>query len=87
MSEKIFIDGMIVKNAKPSFVKCRLSFKVDKFGAFLLQHEKDGWVNIDVKESKNGKLYAELDTWKKDQKQEPEPQETPDYGVGDDAPF
>jgi len=85
MSEKVFIEGMIVKDAKPDFVKCRISIKVDDFGAFMLKHEKDGWVNIDVKESKKGKLYAELDTWKKEQ----EPKAESPYGVdqGENPPF
>jgi len=29
----------------------------------MRQHHKEGWVNIQVKRSKGGKLYAELDTW------------------------
>ena len=31
--------------------------------AFLSQHQKNGWVNIDVKRSKSGSYYMELDTY------------------------
>ena len=68
MAEQTFINGMIVKrnpNA-PDFVKCSLSFKVDEFIEFAKQHGNDGWLNADVKESKNSKLYASLNDWKPD---------------------
>ena len=63
--EKIFVDGMIVKrnpNA-PDFVICSLSLKCEELVAFMRKHHKDKWVNIQVKQSKGGKYYAELDTW------------------------
>ena len=70
--DKIFVDGLIVKppheNA-PEFVKLRLSMKVGELTAFLLQHQRDGWVNCDIKVSKGGKIYAELDTWQPTQGQ------------------
>jgi len=63
--EKIFADGLIVKRKEnaPDFVKHNLAFKVDDFVKFLRDNDKKGWVNVDVKESKGGKLYAELDTF------------------------
>ena len=63
--EKIFVDGMIVKrnpNA-PDFVICSLSLKCEELVAFMRKHHKDKWVNVQVKQSKGGKYYAELDTW------------------------
>ena len=33
--EKVFVEGMIVKEAKPDFVLCKLSIKVDEFAAFM----------------------------------------------------
>jgi hypothetical protein len=64
--EKIFTDGLIFKlpheNA-PTYVKGKLSIKTGEFKKFLDKHNKDGWVNIDLKVSTAGKAYAELDTW------------------------
>jgi hypothetical protein len=59
-------DGMILKRPHenaPDFVKLRVSFKVSEMVAFLQQHEREGWVNGDIKVSKGGKFYASLDTW------------------------
>ena len=63
--EKVFVDGMIVKRRDnaPDFVICNLSLKGAELVEFMRQHQKDGWVNVQVKRSKGGKLYAELDTW------------------------
>ena len=64
--ETIFVDGMMVKRRDnaPDFVVCNLSFKVEEIKAFLDQHQRDGWVNADIKVSKGGNLYAALDTWR-----------------------
>ena len=67
-----FVDGLLVKaphpNA-PSFVKASISIKVEDLGKWLREKFKAGneWVNIDVKESKAGKWYAAVSTFKKDQ--------------------
>ena len=63
MSEKNFVNGMIVKDAKPDFIKCKLSVKCGEFLEYMKQNAKDGWLNIEIKEARSGKLYAELDTW------------------------
>jgi len=60
MSEVKFIDGLIVKEGKPDFVKAKLSFKIEEFAKFVKENAKDGWLNIDILESKNGKLYGKL---------------------------
>lgn len=60
-----FIDGLIAKrseNAK-DFQIVKLSFKVEEFQKFLTNNNKKGWMNVDVKRSKAGKIYASLDTW------------------------
>ena len=72
MEDKIFIDGMIFKaphEKAPEFIKGTLSVKCEDFLAFMKVHSNKGWLNIDLKESKNGKYYAELNTWNPDQKQ------------------
>ena len=68
MSEKNFVDGLIVKrNEKaPSFIIAQLSFKVGDFTHYCGNNSKNGWLNVDVKLSKGGKYYAELNTWTKE---------------------
>ena len=71
-TEKVFAQGLIVKRREnaPSFVTCSLSVKADEFKAFIDQHQSNGWVNLNVKQSQGGKYYAELDTWKPNQEAE-----------------
>jgi hypothetical protein len=66
MSDIIFADGIIAKRSDnaPEYVLVNLSIKVDEAVAFLQQHQSNGWVNLQVKRSKQGKIYAALDTWK-----------------------
>lgn len=71
MSEVEFVDGLIVKQPHekaPEFIKAKLSIKRADLGNWL-RGKQDEWINIDIKESKSGKWYAEVDKWK------PEPQE------------
>ncbi len=67
MSEQpTFLDGLIVKRPHekaPDFVKCQLSFKVDEFIDSLKKNTKNGWVNCDMKVSKDGKLYVTVNTF------------------------
>ena len=68
--EPEFIDGLIAKkpNAKaPKWVLMNLSFKCEELINFIQTHsDESGWLNIDVKESKAGKIYCQLNTWKAD---------------------
>jgi len=69
MSEKEFVDGLIVKSPRegaPDFVKMAISIKRKDLGNWL-RSKDDEWINIDVKESKGGKWYAEVNTWKPEQ--------------------
>lgn len=69
MKEKIFVDGMKFENppaTAPSFVKGRISIKADALIAFCQKHQNEkGWLNVDLKESKGGVMYFELNTYKK----------------------
>ena len=94
--EKLFVDGMIIKRKEnaPSFVKCSLAFKCKEFHEFMQKNHKDGWLNVDIKVSKQGKIYAEVDTWQPkaesggDNWGSSEPQTTPaDFKPTDDIPF
>lgn len=63
--EKVFADGFIFKRKEnaPEFVVGSQSINVNDAIAFLQANQKNGWVNLDIKQSKNGKYYCELDTW------------------------
>lgn len=67
MADANFMDGIIAKRHEkaPDFVIVNLSFKTAEFIKYLQDHDKNGWVNGQVKRSKKGKLYCELDTWEK----------------------
>jgi len=64
-NETIFADGFIFKRKEnaPDFVVGSQSIKVEEAIAFLQQNQKNGWVNLDIKQSKGGKYYCQLDTW------------------------
>jgi len=64
--EKIFADGFIAKRHEraPDFVACNLSIKVGEAVAFMQQHQREGWINLQVKQAKSGKYYVELDTFR-----------------------
>ena len=68
-NEVIFAKGLIFKMPRqgaPDFVKGSLSFKVDEIVDWLKEHEENGWVNVNLKVSRAGKPYADLDNWKPD---------------------
>ena len=75
--EKIFAEGFIFKRQEnaPDFVIGGVSIKVEEAINFLREMNKDGWVNLNVKQSKAGKYYMELDTW------------TPDPSKNTNTPF
>ena len=98
--EKIFAEGFSFKrNEKaPDFVVGRLSMKVDDAIAFLNQHKKNGWVNLNIKTARSGNHYVELDTYepnggnkslKSDEKKAPKKNAEPKQSVevDDDIPF
>jgi len=66
--EKIFVDGLRFEEpaeTAPDFIKGRISIKADELIAFCQKHKNEkGWLNVDLKESKGGKKYFELNTWK-----------------------
>lgn len=81
--EKEFVDGLIAKKPSekaPDFVKVSLSIKRKELGNWL-RGKEDDWINVDIKESKGGNYYAEVNSWKPDNKSEREP------GSDDDAPY
>ena len=82
MSDIEFVDGLIVKAPHPKapdFVKARISIKVAELKAWLAGKTEE-WVNVDVKESKGGKWYAAVSTFKPRDRDE----DTPDGPKADD---
>lgn len=78
-----FVSGLYVKEPhrnKPFFIIAKLSVKREELIKWL-QEKEDEWINIDIKEAKSGKLYAQVDNWE------------PEYSLGDkkdidkDIPF
>ena len=88
--DKVFADGFYWdrhENA-PDFVVGKMSVKVAQAVPFLQEHANDGgYVNLQVKRSKGGKLYVELDTWQPEQRQPSQPPAESQPPAGDDIPF
>jgi len=68
-----FIGGLFAKaphERAPDFVKAGISIKLADFAQYLRElkaTEPDAeWLNIQIKESRGGKWYAEKDNWKPD---------------------
>lgn len=67
MTDAKFIDGLTAKQPHenaPDFVKASLSLNIPKLIAWLQAQESE-WVNADLKESREGKLYVQVNTYKK----------------------
>lgn len=94
-TEKIFADGFIFKEKEhaPDFVIGAISIKVEEAVAFIKSHQKNGWVNLDVKRARSGKAYIQLDTFepsgnKPNPEQDTHTGGTPPIDDGtDDLPF
>lgn len=92
MSEKKFVSGFYVnapRDKAPDFVKAGVGIKPSDFIEWLKQQEtNNGFVNFDIKESKDGRWYAEVNTWKPNQKpQAPEAASAAAEDFDDDIPF
>jgi len=85
--DKIFADGFIFKRSEnaPDFVIGSLSIKVEDATAFLKKHDKNGWVNLQIKNSQGGKPYMELDTF--EPKKQGQPQAPVQKEEVNDLPF
>lgn len=95
MSDDIeFVDGLIVKKPHeraPDYVKAAISIQPAKLSEWLAQHQGEEWVNVQVKESRGGKWYAAVDTWKPQAKREAPvanaDRSKPDEFIDDSIPF
>lgn len=89
---KTLVNGLIVKQnpSRPDFVIGSLSFKIEEFAKFVKEHNKNGWLNVDLLTSKAGKPYAALNTWEPESKSndfETIPNDQVTKGNNDDLPF
>tara|TARA_R100000654_G_scaffold73226_2_gene105797 strand:+ start:1474 stop:1713 length:240 start_codon:yes stop_codon:yes gene_type:complete len=65
MDNKNLVSGIYPKKPKVDFIKASFGIKKAEFVEWFKQQDKqEEWINIDIKESKGGNLYAELNTWK-----------------------
>ena len=83
MADKIFVNGMIVKQPG-RYDDFKLSLRVSELKQWLDDHADNDWVNVIGKTSQSGKRYAELDTWKPntqqpDNRPQPPPPQPPPY--------
>ena len=89
MSDKVFAKGIYVKPPKensPDFVKFSMSIKRNEAMGWL-QTQSDEWVNLQVKESKSGKWYCQLDNWKPDPNRVRQGQPDAFSDLDEDIPF
>ena len=93
MADEIeFVNGLIVKAPRegaPDFVKAAISIRPRELTEWLADKMHQDWVNVDVKESKGGRWYAAVNTYKpKEGKQEAGTKPANDFtGLDDDIPF
>jgi len=67
--ENVFLDGIIFKLPRPNapdFVKGSISIKRENLIATLSGMTEE-WINLDLLESKQGKGYAKINDWKKEE--------------------
>jgi hypothetical protein len=78
--EKVFANGFSFKRRDnaPDFVVGRVSVKCDDAVAFLREHHKNGWVNLNINQAKSGSYYVELDTFVPEKKTETAPKKEAD---------
>lgn len=66
MSDIQFVDGLFFKEPRaqaPDYVKGSISIQPAKLAAWLQQFQGQEWVNVDVKESRGGKIYCAVSDW------------------------
>jgi|DEB0MinimDraft_6_1074348.scaffolds.fasta_scaffold80695_3 hypothetical protein len=70
-NKKLFADGMFAYETDKDWLPMRISFRVKEFAETLIKYkdladQNDGKLNIDIKKSSKGSLFAEINTWKKE---------------------
>lgn len=86
-----FVKGLFVKAPRdnaPDFVKGSIVIKVDDLRSYLNEFCED-WINLDIKVSREGKWYCQINDWKPKGSDKPQSR-TLDTGYddfSDDIPF
>jgi len=88
-TEKVFTEGLFFdepRDGAPEFVIGGLTVSVDRFTdwLFALPKSDKGYVKIDIKRSRAGKIYMELDTWTPPRSEEAARPERHNDADGDD---
>lgn len=89
-SEKNYANGFILtrRPQAPEFIVGNVSINVAQFTEWLNQHKNErGWINIDLKQSQNGKYYAEQNTWQPSTDNQPTQAAQNNQAEDDDLPF
>ena len=69
--DKVFAEGVFFEKPRagaPDFVKGRVSLSPLVVEFYEKNKNSSGYVNLDLKESKAGKLYLEVNTWQPEKK-------------------
>ena len=90
--EKIFVDGLYFNRKHPNapdFVLGSLSIQPKQLIEWMRKHHESvndkGYFRLDVNESRQGKTYVALSTWKPGEQKKPD--DGFDDGFDDDVPF
>ena len=89
-TEKNFANGFILtrRNGAPEFVIGNVAINVAEFSEWLNANKNErGWINLDLKQSQNGKYYAEQNTWQPNSDSKPVAKAAQSGGDDDDLPF
>jgi len=70
-TEKLFADGMFAFETDRDWLPMRISVNLEQFAKTMVKFKdiaaaNEGRLNIDIKKGNSGKLYAEVNTWKKE---------------------
>lgn len=87
MADKEFPEGIFAKEPHPKapdFVKAAINMKREDAIRWLQSREGE-WVNLQVKESRSGKWYAEVDNFKPTPRTDAAP--APEFDDDKDIPF
>lgn len=76
----------------PAFVKLKGSIRIDSLKDFfdlVKSKKKSGkeWINFDIKESKDGKIYASIDNWEPTKENLEDNAPIPTEAEQEDLPF
>lgn len=89
-TEKNYTSGIVITrnpNA-PSFVIANVGINVKDFTEWLNQNkDQRGWVNVDFKQAMSGKFYAEKNSWKPSENNQPVQASQNGQADDDDLPF